>query len=60
MLQNNILENEDRNVAPVPEPQLGIGIYVGLFERDAERAELHRHLLAEMAAAAAVKPNLYR
>jgi len=60
MLQNNILENQDWNVAAVSEPQVSVGIDVDLLKLDAQRAELRRHLLAEMAAAAAVKPNLYR
>ena len=58
MLQDEILEHEDRNIAAIAQPKLRVGIDVDLIEVDAERAQLARHLLAEMAAAAAVKPSL--
>src|SRR5687767_12203241 len=58
MLEDHIPENQDRHVAAVAHAQLRIGVDVDLVERDAERAQLAGHLLAEMAAAAAVQPSL--
>src|SRR5688572_12422936 len=58
MHHHNLPRDEHGNVAPIAQPQLGIGIDVDLVEADAERAQLAGHLLAEMAAAAAVEPSL--
>jgi hypothetical protein len=61
---NNVLEHENRDVAPMAQPQVGIRVHIDFLEIDVQGAELGRHLLAEMAALAAVKPgrafNLYR
>src|SRR5688572_16110082 len=56
--EHRVLKHENGNVAAIPQPQVGIGVDVDLLELHAERAELGRHLLAEMAAAAAVQPSL--
>src|SRR5687767_409784 len=58
VLEDEILEYQHRHIPPVPQPQLGVGIDIDLVEGDAERAQLACHLLAEMAAAAAVEPSL--
>ena len=58
MFQNNISEDQDGNVAPVPQAQMGIGIDVDLLEIDAAGAQLAGHLLAEMAAVPAVQLSL--
>ena len=60
MFKNSIFEHQDGYVTPVAQPQVGIGVHIDLFEVDAERAKLGRHLLAEMAALAAVQPSLCR
>ena len=60
MPANYLIEYKDRYVAAVPQPQMRFGIDVDFLEIDAERTQLARHLFAEMAAAAAVQPNLYR
>ena len=58
VLQDKILEHQDRDIAAVSQAQLRIGVDVDFLEIDAERAQLACHLLAEMAAAAAVQPSL--
>ena len=58
MFDNDVLEDEDRDVAAVAQPQMGIGVDVDLVELHAERAELGRHLVTEMAALPAVQPSL--
>ena len=55
MFDNDVLEDEDRDIAPIAQPQMGIGVDIDLLEVDAQRAELGRHLLAEVAALPAVK-----
>jgi len=55
MFDNNVPELEHGDVAPVTQPQMGIGIDVDLLELDPEGAQLGRHLVAEMAAVPAVQ-----
>src|SRR5688572_31681532 len=50
VLQDDILEDEDRHVAAVLQAQVRVGIDVDFLEVDAQRAQLRCHLVAEMAA----------
>ena len=57
MFKNSVFEDENRHVTAISEPQVRIGVDIDFLELHAERAQLGRHLLAEMAARAAVEPG---
>ena len=52
---NLCLFDENRHIPAVPEAQVRVGVDVDFFELHAEGAELGGHLVAEMAALAAVE-----
>jgi len=55
VLHDEIAEDENRDVPPVRQTQIRIGIDVDPVVGNAQRAQLRCHLFAEMAAVAAVQ-----
>ena len=58
MFENKVFEHQDRDVAAIAQPQVRVGIDIDLVEIDVQGAELGRHLVAEVAALAAVQLSL--